>query len=74
MYDLRSTFASTALAGGLSMFELAKIMGTSVKMIEYHYGSLLGGAHEGLAGRLDAIETMLEDQARCEDAWARAGV
>ena len=30
IYDLRSTFASRALAAGVSAFELARVMGTSV--------------------------------------------
>jgi hypothetical protein len=34
IYDLRSTFASDALAAGVSAFELARVMGTSVEMIE----------------------------------------
>ena len=34
LYDLRSTFASNALAAGITTFELARIMGTSVGMIE----------------------------------------
>ena len=38
LYDLRSTFASNALARRITMFELARIMGTSAKMIEAHYG------------------------------------
>jgi integrase len=42
MYDLRSTFASNALAAGITVYELARIMGTSVSMIEAHYGALLG--------------------------------
>jgi integrase len=54
IYDLRSTFASDTLAAGVSVFELARIMGTSVRMIERHYGTLLDGAGEGIAGRLDA--------------------
>jgi integrase len=66
IYDLRSTFASNALAAGVTVFELARIMGTSVLMIERHYGALLDGAHAGIAGRLDAIETQLE-QAAVED-------
>jgi integrase len=41
IYDLRSTFASDALAAGVSVFELARVMGTSVRMIERHYGALL---------------------------------
>jgi hypothetical protein len=42
------------------MFELARVMGTSVRMIERHYGALLDGAHAGIAGRLDACEAELE--------------
>jgi hypothetical protein len=34
-------------------------MGTSVAMIERHYGTLIGGAHAGIAGRLNAIEAEL---------------
>jgi hypothetical protein len=30
IYDLRSTFASNALAAGVTVFELAKVMGTAV--------------------------------------------
>ena len=56
IYDLRSTFASDALAAGVSVFELARIMGTSVAMIERHYGALLDGAGAGIAGRLDALD------------------
>jgi hypothetical protein len=54
IYDLRSTFASEALAAEVSLFELARIMGTSVRMIERHYGTLLSGALESIAIRLDA--------------------
>jgi integrase len=60
IYDLRSTFASNALAAGVTVFELARVMGTSVLMIERHYGALLDGAHAGIAGRLDALENELE--------------
>jgi integrase len=60
IYDLRSTFASNALAANITVFELAKIMGTSVRMIEKHYGALIGGAHAGIAGRLDQLEAELE--------------
>ena len=59
IYDLRSTFASNAVAAGVTVFELAKVMGTSVA-IERHYGTLIGGAHAGIVGRLDALETQLE--------------
>ena len=54
--DLRSTFASNALAAGIGAFELAKVMGTSIEMIERHYGTLLDGATAGIADRLAAFE------------------
>jgi integrase len=56
LYDLRSTFASRALAAGVAPFELARIMGTSVRMIERHYGALIAGAADSIAARLDALE------------------
>jgi hypothetical protein len=40
----------------VSVFELARVMGTSVRMIERHYGALLDGAIEGIAGRLDTLD------------------
>ncbi len=55
IYDLRSTFASNALAASVTVFEVARVMGTSVQMIELHYGALIGDAHAGIAGRLDAL-------------------
>ncbi len=53
VYDLRSTFASNALALGVTVYELARIMGTSVGMIEAHYGALLDTAAESLLERLE---------------------
>jgi integrase len=66
IYDLRSTFASRSIAAGVPVFELAKIMGTSVRMIERHYGTLLDGAGAGIAARLDAYDA--EQQHRSEQA------
>jgi integrase len=60
IYDLRSTFASNALAAGVTVFELARVMGKSAWMIERHYGALLDGAHNVIARRLDAFEAELE--------------
>jgi hypothetical protein len=52
IYDLRSTFASNAVAAGVSVFELARIMGTSVAMIERSYGTLIECAGADIARRL----------------------
>ena len=64
IYDLRSTFASDALAAGVGIHALASIMGTSVRMIERHYGTLLDGALESIAGRLDALDNEREEVAK----------
>lgn len=56
IYDLRSPFASDALAAGVGIRTLARIMGTRVRMIELHYGALLDGAGAGIAVRLDALD------------------
>lgn len=65
IYDLRSTFASNALAAGVSVFELARVMGTSVAMIERHYGTLIEGAGADIARRLSVFEV---EQERAADA------
>jgi integrase len=59
IYDLRSTYASSALAAGVSIFELPKIMGTSIRMIERHYGALLDGSAATIAAKLDAYDARL---------------
>jgi hypothetical protein len=54
---------------GVTVFELARVMGTSVRMIEKHYGTLLEGAHAGIVSRLAALEAELEqaDEAEASD-------
>jgi integrase len=52
-YALRDTFATEALAGGMSIFHLSRVMSASVKPIDKHYGHL---AHDGE----DAIYALLE--------------
>jgi integrase len=52
-YDLRHTFATNALAARLTIFELARYMGTSVAMIDRAYGHLACGNELDAARRLD---------------------
>ena len=40
-YALRHTFASFSIAAGVSLFQLARFMGTSVEQIDRTYGHLL---------------------------------
>jgi integrase len=63
--DLRPArqFISNALAAGVSIFEIARIAGTSVRMIEKHYGALLDGAGTGIAKRLDAFDDAQDREA-----------
>jgi hypothetical protein len=53
VYDLRSTFVSNALAAGLTTFEVARVAGTGVHMIEAHYRALIDTAHRAILSRLD---------------------
>jgi integrase len=54
VYDLRHSFATWALAAGLSIFELARYMGTSVDMIDRTYGHLARGSEKLARAKLDA--------------------
>ena len=56
MYDCGHTFASWAIAGGVSLFHLSKIMGTSTTMIGDVYGHLLADSEDYLRGLLDAYD------------------
>lgn len=56
IYDMRHTFFSNAIAARIDLFELAKVGGTSVLMLERVYGALLAGAAASIAERLSAFE------------------
>ena len=47
----------------VTVFELARLMGASVAMIERHYGTLLDGVGADLARRLSAFEAAQNDDA-----------
>jgi len=53
-YELRHTFASEALAAGVSIFQLSRLMGASVETIEMHYGHLVRESEDHLRGLLAA--------------------
>jgi len=56
-YSMRHTYASFALAAGVSIFDLSRLMGTSVKMIDETYGHLVRDSH-------DRVRHALEERAR----------
>ena len=51
-----------------TVYELARIMGTSVSMIEAHYGALLDTAHTGLLDRLESFVALEWHESEAEDA------
>ena len=53
-YHLRHTFATEALAAGVSIFELSRVMGASVKEIDRTYGHLARDSEDTIRARLDA--------------------
>jgi integrase len=53
-YHLRHTFATEALVAGVSIFELARVMGASVKEIDRTYGHLARDSEDSTRARLDA--------------------
>jgi integrase len=65
-YCLRHTFAAEALAAGISIFELARLMGTSAAMIDLTYGHLTVDSEESLRARLDARATRAGDELATE--------
>jgi len=62
--DRRGTFASDALPAGIGFHALARIMGTSVAMIVRHHATLLDGAMESIAGKLDAFDADRDRRSR----------
>ena len=53
----------------MSVFELARIMGTSVRMIEHHYGTLLHGSGDAIRGKLDTyLDRLGQDRATASES------
>jgi integrase len=53
LYTLRHSFITQALLDGVSTLEVAKIVGTSLAMIEKHYGHLV---HDTARERLARVQ------------------
>jgi integrase len=64
-YSLRHTYATFSIAASVSLFSLARRMGTSVEQIDRTYGHLLPDAVEYERTLLDAFDTRAEE---AEDA------
>jgi len=56
VYDLRHTFATFALRAGISTFDLSRYMGTSLGMIDRHYGHLARDGRQHAIRLLDSYK------------------
>jgi integrase len=55
LYDLRHTYATFALRAGVPVFAVSRFMGTSIAMIDRHYGHLANDSREHAVALLDAL-------------------
>ncbi|MHB8642675.1 MAG: tyrosine-type recombinase/integrase [Gaiellaceae bacterium] len=55
LYDLRHTYATFALRAGVPVFAVSRFMGTSLAMIDRHYGNLANDSREHAVALLDAL-------------------
>ena len=62
-YDLRHSYAAWSLAAGVPAHDLARYMGTSLRMIDLTYGHLVRGSEEAARSRLDAFTTAAAEAA-----------
>jgi integrase len=55
LYDLRHTYATFALRAGVSVFAVSRFMGSSIAMIDRHYGHLARDSRAHAVSLLDAL-------------------
>ena len=55
LYDLRHTYATFALRAGVPVFAVSRFMGTSIAMIDLHYGHLAVDSFEHAVSLLDGL-------------------
>ena len=55
LYDLRHTYATFALRAGVPVFAVSRFMGSSIAMIDHHYGHLARDSREHAISLLDAL-------------------
>jgi integrase len=55
LYDLRHTYATFALRAGVPVFAVSRFMGSSIAMIDRHYGHLAHDSRDHAVSLLDAL-------------------
>ena len=54
-YALRHTYAAWSIAAGIGLFELSRVMGTSLQQVDLTYGHLLPGSLDRARAALEAF-------------------
>jgi integrase len=55
LYDMRHTYATFALRAGVPVFAVSRFIGSSIAMIDRHYGHLANDSREHAVSLLDAL-------------------
>src|SRR6266496_4935319 len=55
LYDLRHTYATFALRAGVPVFAVSRFIGSSIAMIDRHYGHLANDSRQHAVALLDAL-------------------
>jgi len=55
LYDLRHTYATFALRAGIPVFAVSRFIGSSIAMIDHHYGHLAHDSRQHAVSLLDAL-------------------
>ena len=72
LYDLRHTYATFALRAGVSVFAVSRFMGSSIAMIDRHYGHLARDSREHAVSLLDALAVERAVDAGWTSQWKPA--
>ena len=65
-YALRHSFAAWSIAAGIGLFELARMMGTSVEQIDRTYGHLLPDSIDRARTALEAFGHGVDTEAEVD--------
>ena len=65
-YSMRHTFASFAIAAGVSLFYLARLLGSSIAQVDKTYGHMLPESEDYLRGLLDTFDNSRQKAAEGE--------
>jgi hypothetical protein len=55
LYDMRHTYATFALRAGIPVFAVSRLIGSSIAMIDRHYGHLANDSRQHAVALLDAL-------------------